>query len=271
MMVKDGGDLFARALDSYRDFDAQLVVLVDNATKDDTVQIARSFGAQVEFHDWPDDFGEARNRSMSYADRKWTLWIDHDELFEPADIPRIVEILEADEEHVGIRVLLLNETPGGSTAQFPVKFFRTGQCTFEGIKHHVPIFSGNVRYAPGRVYHSGYNLSAAKMKAKSERDIKLLKKQIEEEPHDTYHRRNLIRSLRSKGDADELLSQAGDLDELVKNFQVPISDLSMQLVMLDCGVAYTILDDLKSAEASFAQLTTAFPTHPDGWFFLGRC
>ena len=85
MMVKDGGDLFARALDSYRDFDAQLGVLVDNATKDDTVQIARSFGAQVEFHDWPDDFGEARNRSMSYADRKWTLWIDHDEKFEPAE------------------------------------------------------------------------------------------------------------------------------------------------------------------------------------------
>lgn len=269
MMVKDGGALFAQALESVRDFDAQVVVLVDNASKDNTAEIARSFGAQVEFHDWPDDFAKARNRSLKFANRKWTLVLDHDERFETADIPRMVEVLDAEEDYAAIRIQTLNETGGGMTAQFIPRFIRTGKGHYKGAKHHGLVLEGNIRYAPGRIYHKGYNLSPAKMKAKNERDIKLLRKQIEDEPHDTYHRRNLIRSLRSKGDMEELLKQAAELDALIQNFQIPISDLSMQLVMLDVGVAHITNGDLEWAERILSQLTKEFPANPDGWFFLG--
>jgi glycosyltransferase involved in cell wall biosynthesis len=214
-----------------------LCVLIDNRTTDDSAEIARAAGAEVEFHDWPDDFGEARNRSLGMGERKWTLIIDHDERYESADIPRTIEVLETEEDYEGIRIQTLNEQPGGITAQFIPRFIKTGRGRYIGAKHHALIIAGNIRYAPGRIYHKGYNLSPAKMKAKNERDIKLLLKQIEEEPHETYHRRNLIRSLRSKGDLEELLKQAQELDALVQNFQVPITDLSQQLVMLDVGSA----------------------------------
>jgi tetratricopeptide (TPR) repeat protein len=268
-MVLDGGKLFRQSLASIKGFDAQLCVLIDNRTTDDSAEIARAAGAEVEFHDWPDDFGEARNRSLRMGERKWTLVIDHDERYEPADIPRTIEVLETEEDYEGIRIQTLNELPGGTTAQFIPRFIKTGRGRYIGAKHHALIIAGNIRYAPGRIYHTGYNLSPAKMQAKNERDIKLLLKQIEEEPHETYHRRNLIRSLRSKGDLEELLKQAQELDALVQNFQVPITDLSQQLVMLDAGSAYMKAGEYEDAEVIFSQLATEYPANPDAWFYLG--
>ena len=97
-MVIDGGSLFAQSLESVKGFDAQLCVLIDSRTTDNTEELAKAAGAEVSFHDWPDDFAEARNLSMASAKRKWTLIIDHDERFEPADISRLIEILEAEED-----------------------------------------------------------------------------------------------------------------------------------------------------------------------------
>ena len=268
-MVLEGGKLFEQSLASVKGFDAQLCVLIDNRTTDDSADIARAAGAEVSFHDWPDNFAEARNLSMKPAERKWTLVIDHDERFESGDIPNLIKILEAEDDYEGIRIQTLNELPGGTTAQFIPRFIRTGRGWYVGAKHHALNIGGNIRYAPGRIYHSGYNLSPVKMKAKNERDIELLLKQIEEEPHETYHRRNLIRSLRSKGDIEELLKQAVELDNLVQNFRVPITDLSQQLVMLDVGSAYVKAGELEEAEVVFSQLTGEYPANPDAWFYLG--
>lgn len=269
MMVKDGGKLFRQSLESVRDFDAQIAVLIDNATQDDTAEIAREFGADVAFHDWPDDFAEARNRSLKMAERRWTLVLDHDERVEPADIPRLTSVLADEDQYEAIRIITINETAGGSTVHFVPRFIRTGMGRYKGAKHHSLVIGGNIRFAPGRIYHSGYNLSPAKMKAKNERDLKLLEKQIKEEPYNTYYRRNLIRSLRSKGDTEALLEQAAELDRLVQTYQLPITDLSMQLVMLDIGLAHSVDGNHDQAEVIFAQLARDFPGNPDGWYFLG--
>lgn len=269
IMVKDGGQLFADCLQSVQGFDAQICVLIDDRTEDNTAEIAESFGAEIEYHTWPDDFAEARNRSMAPANRKWRLAIDHDERFEPGDIPTMIGILETEDRYEGIRIQTLNETPSGVTAQFIPRFILTGKGYYKGAKHHALVISGDTRYAPARLYHKGYNLSPAIMKAKHERDIKLLRKQIEEEPHETYHRRNLIRSLRGKGDSEELLLQAQELDDLIQKFRVPITDLSMQLVMLDTGWAHLHNGDLVKARDIWHQLAEEFPANPDAWYFLG--
>lgn len=269
IMVRDGGQLFADCLQSVQGFDAQICVLIDDRTEDNTAEIAESFGAEIEYHTWPDDFAEARNRSMAPANRKWTLVIDHDERIEPGDIPMMIGILEAEDLYEAIRIQTLNETSQGVVAQFIPRFILTGRGRYRGAKHHSLILAGNTRYAPARLYHKGYNLSPAIMKAKHERDIKLLRKQIENEPHETYYRRNLIRSLRGRGDTEELLKQAQDLDDLIQNFRVPITDLSMQIVMLDTGWAHMHNGDLIKARDSWHQLAEEFPANPDAWYFLG--
>jgi glycosyltransferase involved in cell wall biosynthesis len=269
MMVKDGGQLFADSLQSVQGFDAQICVLIDDRTEDNTAEIAESFGAEIQYHTWPDDFAEARNRSLEPANRKWTLVLDHDERFEAGDIPMMIGILETEDQYEAIRITTLNETSQGVTAQFIPRFIRTGSGRYKGAKHHALIITGNDRFAPARLYHKGYNLSPAKMKAKHERDISLLRKQIEDEPHETYHRRNLIRSLRGKGDAEGLLQEAAELDRLVQTHQIPVTDLSMQLVMLDTGWAHLNNSDLMNARKVWHQLADEFPANPDAWYFLG--
>ena len=269
MMVKDGGKLFAEALESVKGFGCQICVLVDNATTDDTAEIARASGAEVRCHDWPDDFGKARTKSLEPATGKWILVLDHDEKFEVADIPRMIEILEAEEEYAAIRITTLNESRNGVTALFTPRFVRNGKVTYKGAKHHALVIDGATRYAPARIYHKGYNLPAAQQKAKNLRDIELLKKQIAAEPGNTYFRRNLIRSLRSAGEFEELLSQADDLTRLV-GLGAEISDLSMQWVLGDVATVHEINGDYDQAAVYLRQMTEAFPLNPDGWFFLGR-
>lgn len=269
-MVKDGGKEFAASLESIRDFNAQVCVLIDKCTEDDTAEIAKQSGAMVFFHDWPDDFAEARNRSLEPATGEWILILDHDDIFESTDIPSLLDVLKAEKEYTAIRLTTLNASASGTTAQFTTRVFRNGKLHYRGAKHHEAIIDGAERFAQGRIYHSGYNLSAIQMKAKNDRDITLMTKQLEDDPLNTYYRRNMIRSLRSAGDMATLLEHAAIVNSQVDEGLVEISNLSMQLIILDVGIAHTVNGDLDKAEMAFRQLTEAYPANPDGWFFFGR-
>lgn len=269
-MVKDGGKEFAQSLESVRGFDAQVCVLIDNSTTDNTAEIARQSGAEVAFHDWPDDFAEARNRSLEPATGKWVFILDHDDIFEVADIKTLLEVLEEEEEYIAIRLTTLNAAGGATEAQFTPRIFRRGSVVYKGEKHHEAVIVGRARFAPGRIYHSGYDLSPIKRKAKNDRDIALMEKQLERDPYNTYYRRNMIRSLRSKGDMEALLEHAAEVNHQVDNLTADISNLSMQLIMIDVGAAHMTNGDYDKSETAFLQLTKVFPANPDGWFYLGR-
>ncbi len=65
------------------------IVILDTGSTDNTVAIARSFGAVVEHLDWPDDFSVARNYAMQYVTGDWVLVLDADEVLVPAVVPGI--------------------------------------------------------------------------------------------------------------------------------------------------------------------------------------
>ena len=50
---------------------ADRVIVVDTGSTDDTIEVARSLGAEVVEHAWQDDFAEARNRSLAEAESDW--------------------------------------------------------------------------------------------------------------------------------------------------------------------------------------------------------
>ena len=61
---------------------AQQIVIVDTGSCDDTVQIARQFGADVFHEEWQNDFSKARNVSLSKATGDYILVLDADEELE---------------------------------------------------------------------------------------------------------------------------------------------------------------------------------------------
>ena len=46
----------------------------DTAFISESVDVAKSFGARVEFFEWIDDFSAARNESIKYANGNWIFW-----------------------------------------------------------------------------------------------------------------------------------------------------------------------------------------------------
>ncbi|TWO70014.1 glycosyltransferase family 2 protein [Caenimonas sedimenti] len=71
------------------------VIVVDNASTDRTVEIARAAGAQVHHTpDWP-GFGPQKNRALALATRPWVLSIDADERVTPTLRDEILAVVQA--------------------------------------------------------------------------------------------------------------------------------------------------------------------------------
>lgn len=71
------------------------IVVVDNASSDRTVDIARAAGARVHHApDWP-GFGPQKNRALALATKPWVLSIDADECVTPELRDEIVAVLRA--------------------------------------------------------------------------------------------------------------------------------------------------------------------------------
>ncbi|MDD5028438.1 MAG: glycosyltransferase family 2 protein [Rhodoferax sp.] len=72
---------------------ADEVIVLDNASNDNTAEIARSLGAKVHLSaDWP-GFGPQKNRVLALATGDWVLSIDADERVTPALRAEILEVI----------------------------------------------------------------------------------------------------------------------------------------------------------------------------------
>ncbi|MEE3719193.1 glycosyltransferase [Tumidithrix elongata RA019] len=78
MIVKNESQNLARCLESVKAF-VDEIVIVDTGSTDDTVEIAKSYGAKIDYFPWCHDFAAARNYSLSKATSEWILFLDADE------------------------------------------------------------------------------------------------------------------------------------------------------------------------------------------------
>ncbi|NNN11647.1 MAG: glycosyltransferase family 2 protein [Acidimicrobiaceae bacterium] len=78
LIVKNEEQYIGECLKSLSDFVDEIVVY-DTGSEDATIELAEAFGAKVIRGYWDDDFGAARNRSLSHCKGRWILWIDADE------------------------------------------------------------------------------------------------------------------------------------------------------------------------------------------------
>lgn len=78
VIAKNEANNLPRLLYSVRDC-VDEIYLTDTGSTDDTVEIAKEYGAQISHFEWVNDFSAARNFNFSQAKTDYVLWLDCDD------------------------------------------------------------------------------------------------------------------------------------------------------------------------------------------------
>ena len=96
MIVKNEEQYLANCLNSIKDI-ASEIVIIDTGSTDNTIQIAKSYGASVYHYDWDNNFSNARNFAISKCSCSWIFVIDADETISKKDISKFNQLLNKEQ------------------------------------------------------------------------------------------------------------------------------------------------------------------------------
>lgn len=276
------------------------IVLADTGSTDRTVELARKYTDKIYFFEWCGDFSAAKNFAMQKASHDWILSIDCDEYLEDIDQAALQRCMESYSRHAG-RILIRNRfTECGHTSyeQVRVSRFVNKHCFhFEGAVHEqlVPTVFPDARTAaeashnqdpeiaydcqntatntapikyvysaPITVLHVGYDGTEDEMRKKSERNITLLKKELENSGPDPYIYYQLGQSYRKLHDYEAALHY---LDLGLSMDVDPALDYVKTMVE---SYGYTLLDLKRGQEAlGLLDIYDEFATRADFVFLIG--
>jgi glycosyltransferase involved in cell wall biosynthesis/cytochrome c-type biogenesis protein CcmH/NrfG len=194
---------------------ADEIILVDTGSRDTTPQIARQMGCRVFSFRWQEDFAAARNYALEQARGEWILSIDADErLLTPHELRALLDTAPA--EVGGFLLQCRSAAEGGGVATTLVLrlFRRHPDIRFRGrIHEQVTVAEAGYRILPSAVvlWHEGYAQGEAVLRAKHERNLRLLKHALQEEPTSAYLWMQYARSalvLGQLSNAEDALRQA---------------------------------------------------------------
>lgn len=135
MIVKNEEKILPVCVKSVKDF-VDEIIIVDTGSTDSTVDIAKSFGAQVEYFTWCDDFSAARNYALSFVRTPWVLWLDADDLvLNPHVLPHITQLAHKRQCQAIWSTYKQDET----CHQRRLQIFKPKHFTWQGVVHENPI------------------------------------------------------------------------------------------------------------------------------------
>ena len=226
MIVRDEEEMLPACLESISGIADELVV-VDTGSADGTPRIVQRYADLGKVRTilrrvpWQDDFSAARNASIDAATGHWILWMDADERLRPKEYGLIRRAMRPGSPDA-YRVQVRSPTPTGGHVSQAHRLFRNHKgIRFSGRVHEQisPSFArihARVGTADFTIDHLGYNLAAERLKAKNERNLRLLAAAKRENPRDAYVRYSLGQTLMLMGDTaaaeKEVLASLGEGD-----------------------------------------------------------
>ncbi|BCX13081.1 MAG: glycosyl transferase [Thermosynechococcus sp.] len=169
-------------------------VIVDTGSQDETVAIARAWGARVYEIPWQDDFAAARNVALGYVTTEWVLVLDADETLTPAFAALLPQICQQPNWLV---VTLLRQELGVIPPYTPVArlFRRHPAISFQRPYHEtiddsvLALQQREPHWQIGHVngvaiVHSGY--LGDQRQQKQERAERIMRRYLEQHPEDAY-------------------------------------------------------------------------------------
>ena len=253
MITKDEQEFLPNCLRSVKGLVDEIIV-VDTGSKDNTIEIAKQFGAKVVKYKWSNDFSNARNFSLKHATKDWIIVLDADEIISKEDHSKIKDFISA-EKHDAFFMIQRNYTNATTTPDFVVndnkyeegkefagwfanpvvRLFRNKEDIFFEAKVHESVEPCLLRgsYSIGSlqvpIHHFFYKKGSEVMREKFESYLKLGKEQIKLTPGDPkpYYEAGVIHM------------QVGNTKKAVECFEKVLSlDSNYRRVYLNLGVLY---------------------------------
>ena len=197
MIVKNEEKNIRRALEWAKGIACEQIV-VDTGSTDRTVEIAEKMGAKVFHYTWQEDFAAAKNYAIEQASGNWIAFLDADEYFTKEDARKLPAILEQAmtknkmtdlPQMVRCAWIQLGDDGKAFAVSVQDRIFRN----IPSIRYHGKIHE-QIGLPSGRpmrclnmqdtlsIMHTGYTKAAYEETGKSQRNIRMLRREVEENP-----------------------------------------------------------------------------------------
>ena len=299
MIVKNEEKNIRRALSWGKEIMWEQIV-VDTGSTDQTVSIAMEMGAKVFHFQWIDDFASAKNYAIEKAQGDWIVFLDADEYLSPQDTQKLPSLLgelnptscdtvaaswvqinggedivqgHSNRKMDWLSTVSADGSSSLSLAGTQIRLFRNRPgLRYQGRIHEKLYLDNSLPSctdATGElaILHTGYSPEELKEKDKVARNIALVKKELETNPHDYQMLTYLGDSCFQQKNYEEaahwyeqaVLFMPKSLDET--NIQAPMVFKHLLLIYFKCN-------DQKVSDA-YNRGITHFPKDADYDYLMG--
>lgn len=284
MIVKDESENLAECLSSVKAI-ADEICIVDTGSCDDTIEIARRFGAKVHVYLWCDDFAAPRNESLRMCTRDWVFVMDADERLAPEDLPRICALADGPTDCC-YRFVSRNYTNTLSVSEFhscsqddpyargfagwypsvKVRFFPNHRgAHFEGKVHevvHASLERQGIRVldSPVPIHHYPFLRAEGRLREKQELYVRLGHLKVAERPEDP---KGFVELGNQYAELHDALNAAAAYRQALK------LDPSNPVVLKDLGGVLHMLKRNEEAKHALHLSLELDPGLADAWRNLG--
>lgn len=208
LIARDEEENLPRCLRSLSGF-VDGICLVDTGSRDSTIEIARSFGAEVASIPWDDDFAQARNAGLDMAKGDWVLQVDADEELDPATASLLrATISDSSWCHL-VEVELRDGSAHPGKVLLPRLFRLDSRIRYRRALHESVLDSvaelgvGAPEPSRIRLVHHGYVPDSVFSRSKHERNLRILRKIRERGQADAYDLYKLATTLPAWGEGSQ--------------------------------------------------------------------
>lgn len=160
MITKNSASVIRKSLQSVTFADE--ILIVDSGSTDETVAIAKEFGATVHQKEWL-GFGQQKQLAVDLSTHQWVFSLDSDEVFTP-ELEREVKALLQHPKHSAYRVARLNYFFGkpikrmGLYPDYTVRLFNkeVGYFSLDEVHEKVKVSDKNVGTLQEHFLHYAY-------------------------------------------------------------------------------------------------------------------
>lgn len=219
------------------------IVVVDTGSVDNTKAIAGCYTKNLYDFPWYDDFAAAKNFAISKATNEYVMILDSDEYIESADMREVARLLNQNSKKVGRikrRNIFTRKGQKQENVEWINRVFPKERFGYQGRIHEQVVAIDGAEYdtyqLPIVIGHTGYDLPEAEKKKKAERNIILLKRELEE-----LLKEHQVQSVQE--DIEKQMNQA-DKDTVAEQ---------MPYILYQLGKGYYMAEEYETACEYFAQ------------------